>query len=94
MRAEIAEKYKDLKQIGNKEEFDEWFLNYKPDDINNKKIDNNIIYKPNKKTNNNKSNNKTKNKKSNNKTKNKKSKKTKKNKYIAIYGGKTRRNLK
>ena len=87
MRAEKAEKYKDLKQKGNKEEFDEWFLNYKPDDINKKIEKNNyIIDKSNKKSNNKKSNNKkTKNKKA----KNQKSKnqKTKKNKYIEIYGG-------
>ena len=91
MRAEKAEKYKDLKQKGNKEEFEEWFLNYKPDDVKNKKIDNNNNKKSNNKNstnnnNNNKSNKKIDNKKSNNK-------KTKKNKYIAIYGGKTRRNL-
>jgi hypothetical protein len=34
MRANRAEKYKQIKQNGNKEEFDEWFLNYKPDDKN------------------------------------------------------------
>jgi len=38
MRAYKAEKYKELKQKGNKEEFQEWFLNYKPDDIKNKKL--------------------------------------------------------
>jgi len=37
MRAEKAKKYKELKQNGNKEEFEEWFLNYKPD--NNKNND-------------------------------------------------------
>jgi hypothetical protein len=30
MRAHKAEKYKELKQKGNMEEFDEWFLTYKP----------------------------------------------------------------
>jgi hypothetical protein len=38
MRAHKAEKYKELKQSGNKKEFEEWFLNYKPDDIKNNKI--------------------------------------------------------
>ena len=43
IRAHKAEKYKELKQKGNKIEFEEWFLNYKPDDMkgysaaNNKK---------------------------------------------------------
>ena len=31
MRAEKAAKYKELKQVNNKKEMDEWFLNYKPD---------------------------------------------------------------
>jgi len=34
MRAEKAKKYKELKKKGNKKEFEEWFLNYKPDEIN------------------------------------------------------------
>jgi hypothetical protein len=38
IRAHKAEKYRELKQKGNKEEFQEWFLNYKPDDIKNKKL--------------------------------------------------------
>jgi hypothetical protein len=38
MRASKAEKYKDLKQSKNKTEFEEWFLNYKPDEINREKI--------------------------------------------------------
>jgi hypothetical protein len=33
-RAHKAEKYKELKEKGNKEEFQKWFLNYKPDDTN------------------------------------------------------------
>ena len=36
MRAHKAEKYQELKQKGDKAEFDEWFLNYKPDDLKNK----------------------------------------------------------
>ena len=39
IRAHKAEKYKELKQKGNKEEFQEWFLNYKPDDINKKNLE-------------------------------------------------------
>ena len=39
IRAFKATKYRELKQKGNKEEFQEWFLNYKPDDIKNKKIE-------------------------------------------------------
>ena len=39
MRAHKAEKYKELKQKGNKKEFEEWFLNYKPDDIKHKKLE-------------------------------------------------------
>ena len=37
MRAHKAAKYKEIKQNGNKEEIEEWFLNYKPDDIKYKK---------------------------------------------------------
>jgi hypothetical protein len=40
IRAHKAEKYKELKEKGNKEEFQEWFLNYKPDDVKNKKAKN------------------------------------------------------
>lgn len=40
MRANKAEKYKELKQAKNKEQFEEWFLNYKPDTFKNS---NNII---------------------------------------------------
>jgi hypothetical protein len=38
MRASKAEKFKELKKNRNDEEFREWFLNYKPDDLKNKKI--------------------------------------------------------
>ena len=37
MRAHKAEKYKAIKQKGDKKEFEEWFLNYKPDDTKGKK---------------------------------------------------------
>ena len=37
IRAHKAEKYKEIKQNGDKKEMEEWFLNYKPDDIKNRK---------------------------------------------------------
>ena len=33
IKAEKAEKYKELRQTKNKKLFDEWFFNYRPDDI-------------------------------------------------------------
>jgi hypothetical protein len=36
IRAHKAEKYKELKKSGDKKEFEEWFLNYKPDENNSK----------------------------------------------------------
>ena len=75
-RAHKAEKYKELKEKGNKEEFQKWFLNYKPDDMTNKKL-----YISSKKTKTNKSKtNKTKT----NKSKTNKSK-TNKSKLFNIY---------
>ena len=47
MKAEKAAKYKELKQSGNKKLFEEWFLSYKPDDIN---LDDEQINKKKKKT--------------------------------------------
>jgi hypothetical protein len=38
IRAHKAEKYKELKEKGDKEEFQKWFLNYKPDDKTSKTI--------------------------------------------------------
>ena len=49
IRAHKAEKYKELKQKGDKQEIEEWFLNYKPDDIKNKKIEKETKTKTNKK---------------------------------------------
>ena len=40
IRAHKAEKYKELKQKEDTKEFEEWFLNYKPDNIKNKKMEN------------------------------------------------------
>ena len=39
IRAHKAEKYKEIKQNGDKKEIEEWFLNYKPDDIKNRKTE-------------------------------------------------------
>ena len=40
MKAEKAAKYKEFKESNNKKQYEEWFLNYKPDDIKtNKMID-------------------------------------------------------
>lgn len=39
MKAEKAEKYKELRQTKNKDLFDEWFFNYRPDDIKSVKED-------------------------------------------------------
>jgi hypothetical protein len=86
IRAHKAEKYKELKQKGNKEEFQEWFLNYKPDEFKKKKGENNEnANKTNK-------NNTTKNNTTKNKTKTQRKKRTTKNRF-AIYGGKTRRRI-
>ena len=86
MRSHKAEKYKELKQSGNKKEFDEWFLNYKPDDkkVDNKKVDDKKL--DDKKLDDKKVDNKKVEKKKKKKTR------TKKNKPFALYGGKTRRN--
>jgi hypothetical protein len=80
MRAEKAKKYKELKSKGDKKEFEEWFLNYKPDDANQKNKSNDKL---NKESN---FNNKTK--------KHKKNKKPKQKSFIDIYGTKSRKNKK
>lgn len=83
MRSEKAAKYKELKQTKNKKELDEWFLNYKPDQIKNR--DSIISDKKNTKT------------KTKTKTKPKTGKKVKKSKskgFFDIYGKKTRKNKK
>ena len=46
MRSDKAAKYKELKQKNDKGVLEEWFLNYKPDDLKNNKSDDN---KPTKK---------------------------------------------
>jgi len=71
-RAHKAEKYKELKEKGDKKEFEKWFLNYKPDDVSKKTDIKN--QKKGKKT-------ETKNnKKKGKKNETKKNKKTRKNK--------------
>jgi len=82
MRAHKAEKFKELKQNRNSEEFEEWFLNYKPDDIKGKKM--------NKKE----ENNKTKNKTIKNPSKTMKNPNKPKKSFLDIYGRKSRRNKK
>jgi hypothetical protein len=72
VRAHKAEKYKELKEKGNKKEFEEWFFNYKPDDINKSK---------NKKV----TKNETKQTKTKTKQTKTKKNKTKKNKVFNIY---------
>jgi hypothetical protein len=84
IRAHKAEKYKELKQKGNKEEFQEWFLNYKPDDYKKKKEEEMENKKNKNKTN---KNNTNKNKTNKNKNKTQRKKRTTKNRF-AIYGGK------
>jgi len=84
MRAHKATKYKELKESKDKAQFEEWFLNYKPDDSKNTKTDG---------SKNTKTNEYPKYIKKNNPKKSQKTKKnkTKKKPYLAIYGGKTRR---
>jgi len=63
MRAEKSKKYKELKKKGNAKEFEEWFLNYKPDDELQKVESDNmktVSATKNKKTSKNKTNKKTK----------------------------------
>jgi hypothetical protein len=79
MRSEKAAKYKELKQSKNKKELDEWFLNYKPDQIKNR--DSIISNKKKTKT-------KTKPKTG------KKVKKSNSKGFFDIYGKKTRKNKK
>ena len=86
MKAEKAAKYKELKLSGNKEAFEEWFLNYKPDDLKNK----NTIETDREKEGKNK-----KEKKSTNRKKNKKTKKnTIKKWFMNPYKNKSRKNKK
>ena len=51
MKAEKAAKYKELKSNNDKKQFEEWFLNYKPDDIKTAKKNKKTNKKSNKKSN-------------------------------------------
>jgi hypothetical protein len=90
MRAEKAAKYKELKLNKNKEEFEEWFLNYKPDDLKNKKEQKLILHNKKKKNETKKDYNKNNKIKKNNKTKKNQSIKS----NLDIYGRKTKKNNK
>lgn len=87
MKAEKAEMYKKLrdgKSSKNKKIFEEWFLNYRPDDLKTKKLDNK------------EKNSKKTNTKKTDKSKKSKTNKSKKNILFNIYGNnkKTRKNKK
>jgi hypothetical protein len=91
LKSEKAAKYKELKKSGNTKEFEEWFLNYKPDDLKNKRnISKEGKIKQEKNT---KKERKTKTKKER-KTKTKKERKTKKSLFFNLYGNKTKKNKK
>ena len=79
MRAHKAEKYKELKEKGDPAALEEFFLNYKPSDLINKKSDGVKKERKVKKT------------KKTPTTKKAKKTKTKKAKLLAIYGGRTAR---
>jgi len=81
IRSHKAEKYKELKEKGDKEEFNKWFLNYKPDDLKVKKQETNTKEKKSSK----KSSKKTI-KKLTKKTTKKTNNKSKKSKLFNIYG--------
>lgn len=97
IREHKSAKYKELKEKNKQKEFEEWFLNYKPDELNvkdsNKKDNMNNVKseknKSNKKMINNKSG-KTNRKKSDKNT----NKKSNKNIFFNLFGKKTRKNKK
>ena len=99
IRAHKAAKYKELKKNRNSKEFDEWFLNYKPDvSDNTNETTNTKTYKGEKTPNTTKAKtpNTTKAKTPNEKKtkKSKKAKKSVKSGFFNFYGKKTRKNLK
>jgi hypothetical protein len=97
IREHKSAKYKELKQKNDKKVFEEWFLNYKPDEEVNmnhlNKKDNILNDKKfnDKKFNENKSDKKIEKTKKSNK---KKSNKANKNKFLNLFGKKTRKNKK
>jgi hypothetical protein len=92
MRAHKAEMYKKLKASKNKAEFEDWFLNYKPDEIKSRNKgelasnDGKETYFTNSKTLKKRSTTKSTTNKNKNKNKNKK------RGYFFMYGNKTKKN--
>ena len=84
MRANKATKYKQFKKTGNKEEFEEYFLNYKPDD-KNKNINENENGIKNENTYNTKTKTNMKKQKKNKFNKKNKTKKSKKSNFFTMY---------
>lgn len=82
MKAEKAAKYKEFKKSNDKKAFEEWFLNYRPDDIKTQNENN----KPKKENNKSKSTSKT--------VKKRKKMKTIATGFFNIYGSKSRKNKK
>jgi hypothetical protein len=76
IRSHKAAKYKEIKQKADKKEMEEWFLNYKPDDIKNRKTEKNENEKDKKEK----------------KRKKRKVGTKKKKGFLAIYGGRTLKN--
>jgi hypothetical protein len=77
MKAHRAAKYKEIKKSGNKDEIEEWFLNYKPDYLKNKEYENKIKTGKTEKT---------------GKTRKTRKTKKQKNKILDIYGKRTKKN--
>ena len=89
MRSQKAAKYKELKETKNKKDLEEWFLNYKPDQIKNKELNDS---EKNSIKSDNSNSKKYKGYKRNKKVK--KTKKPNKNLFFNIYGKRTRKNKK
>ena len=90
IRAHKSDKFKELKNKRNSTEFEEWFLNYKPEDIKGKKI-----LKKELKFNSSKNSTKSKSTKSTKSTKKKHNESTKKKDlYTLIYGNNNKRTRK
>jgi hypothetical protein len=89
MRAHKAEMYKKLKASKNKEEFEDWFLNYKPDEVKSKSN----ITESTKSTKSTNLKSKTQKKQINTKSNTKSNiNKNKKKGYFFMYGNKTKKN--
>ena len=79
IRSHKAEKFKELKKNRGSKDYEKWFLNYKPDDIN-KSAEKKALFKNNEKT------NKKTNKKEKTKTKTVKNKKTTSKGFFRMFG--------